>query len=750
MIGKTQTLASICQTLYLAPARRRQNPEKCTMNMRNLLRNLSIAMLSATAIVACDDGPNDANSGDDVVETDTSDATGDVDATESDASDVAELDDDTSGGADVLDVAPDSSADADSDSAPDVPVESPRPDCDPLDPTLCALPWPSSLYLAPDEETTTGLRLQFGDDTFPADPGGLSMRPALFEHLDGYGLGTPMMAQFADLSLEGLPSEAALETSLDEESRSVLLQVNNDGTVTRIPHWAELDETVDSDVRVLFLRSGVIFEPDTRYVVALRNLETTGGTPIAASEAFAALRDNVPSTPDVEARRESFENVFANLEEAGIARDATLTLAWDFHTASFESLHGRLDRSIELAFNALGDDGAPFIEREELYEATRDGADGTDQDDEIAWRVQLVMQSPSVVVSRGPSLGWELNLDENNEPALADEIEVRVRVLVPHSVAEGEPGGVLVYGHGLLGDEEEIELDYLQRIAEQERLILVACPMMGMSAYEASAVLLTTLDMNNFVAIGDGLIQGILQTHVLARSSFTSLPAVLAEIDADITVNPDRVYWWGGSQGGIFGATILATSPDIDRGGLAVPGNNYSTMLQRSVNFERYFEQMRNSYGEGAPVAVLIAAAQLLWDSTDPVNFWSRVVGRAPFEDRPRQALLFVAKGDKQVAVVTNEVLARTYPEIAVMAGYDERVPWGITETAYPHTGSAMILFDFGNAWPLDRANLPPLDVLPDPHPRLIEVESVSGLVNSFLEDGTIVDVCGGDGCNPD
>lgn len=683
------------------------------------------------------DAASDADAG-----VDSSDAAPDVapDAT----SDVADSGDAEADAPEDADVASD--AQADSDAGDPLP-----PDCDPLDPGFCALPWPSSLYLAPDATTVTGYRLQFGADTFPADRGGISMRPELFGHLDGYGLGTPIMALFDALDVTELPGEESIERSMAPESHTVLLRVLTDGSVERVPHWVELDATVpDTDPRVLFLRPAVILEPDTRYVVALRDLRDTSGASIAASAAFAALRDGTDSSEVDAARREHFEGVFALLAEGGVARDATLTLAWDFHTASYDSLHGNLDTSIDLVFAELDGQGAPFVEREELYLSTRDGADGTEQDDEIAWRVQLVMRSPSVVVSRGVSQGWELNRNEDGAIALAEPQDVRVRVLVPHSVAEGEPGGVLVYGHGLLGDEEEIELGYLQRIAEAERLILVACPLMGMSAYEASSVLLTTLDMNNFIAVADGLVQGIVQTHVLARSAVTTLPAVLQEIDSDIGIDTERLFWWGGSQGGIFGATILATSPDIDRGGLAVPGINYSTMLQRSVNFERYFEQLRNSYGRGAPVAVLIAAAQLLWDSTDPVSFWGRLVGRAPFEDRPRQALLLVAKADKQVAVVTNEVLARTFPEVAVMAGYDERIPWGISETAYPHDGTGMVLFDFGNPWPVGRSNQPPLDEFRDPHSRLIEVEAVGALVHSFLTDGSIIDVCGGDGCNPD
>jgi hypothetical protein len=120
-------------------------------------------------------------------------------------------------------------------------------------------------------------------------------------------------------------------------------------------------------------------------------------------------------------------------------------------------------------------------------------------------------------------------------------------------------------------------------------------------------------------------------------------------------------------------------------------------------------------------------------------------------DGRDRDVLLLLSKADKQVAVVTNEILSRTFPEVALMAPYDvERTPWGITQTTYPHTGSGTVLFDFGNPWPTGRANLPPNDPLPDPHPRIAEVNAAGALLQSFFDDGEIIDVCGGDGCRPD
>jgi pimeloyl-ACP methyl ester carboxylesterase len=714
--------------------------------MRSLICITAIASLYACSD---DDSPVPDTTPDAENDADTdatvSDAGADADAT---AEPDSALPDTTDSGTDVGDVTePDGQGGGDTDTGtpePTFPVD----DCDPLDPALCSLPWPSNLYLQPDDTRPTGYTLRFGETTLPANRGGRHVNPEPFARLDGYGWGVPIMTVFPNVDLDGLAGEESLEVSLNEDSKTLLFEVTDDGLV-QVPHWVELDLTVSAPTpQVLFLRPAVVLEPSTRYIVAFRDLLQTDANPVPSSEAFAALRDNIlTEEPAVETRRAAFESMFAELSEAGVER-TSLTLAWDFVTGSEETLHAPVDTATRLALEEIGDAGATLtfdnVERDERPETG-----GENVDDEIAIRIEATMQTPSFVRDLTGS-GADLLLDEDGLPQIQGTDDVFVRIMVPHRAVEGEEVGVIVYGHGLLGNAYEIDAGHLQRVAEELGYVLVSVAMRGMSDDDAVGVLSTTFDMSNFSVIADGLVQGMVQTHVLARTAKTRLPGLLRELDADINIDTDRVHWFGGSQGGIFGTTVLATSPDMRRGILAVPGVNYSTMLQRSINFEVYFEQLRNNYGAGATTAVMIAMAQLRWDFTDPISYWRRLVELGNADTNPSAALLLVSKADKQVAVVTNEIVARTYPEVAVMAPYDtERTPYGITQTPYPHTGSGMILFDFGNPWPTGRANLPPSDPLPDPHPRIAEVTEAAELLRQFLDTGVIIDVCGGDGCTP-
>jgi len=105
-------------------------------------------------------------------------------------------------------------------------------------------------------------------------------------------------------------------------------------------------------------------QDERRYIVAYYNLSLADGTPVQPSEAFRALRDGLPSDdPAVEARRTLFEDIFARLEAAGVPR-GSLQLAWDYSTASMDSIAGRLVAMRDDAFARLPADGRPRTGRE--------------------------------------------------------------------------------------------------------------------------------------------------------------------------------------------------------------------------------------------------------------------------------------------------------------------------------------------------------------------------------------------------
>ena len=51
-------------------------------------------------------------------------------------------------------------------------------------------------------------------------------------------------------------------------------------------------------------------------------------------------------------------------------------------------------------------------------------------------------------------------------------------------------------------------------------------------------------------------------------------------------IDTRRLYYSGGSQGGIAGGALTAVAPDFTRSVLIVPAMNYSLLLTRSIDFD--------------------------------------------------------------------------------------------------------------------------------------------------------------------
>src|SRR5258706_5593396 len=73
--------------------------------------------------------------------------------------------------------------------------------CDGLDTTRCALPWPSSTFTAADPSTATGIKLALSPRALPVHDS-----PAGLNRADGFSVATPLAAGFpvhVDPALDG-------------------------------------------------------------------------------------------------------------------------------------------------------------------------------------------------------------------------------------------------------------------------------------------------------------------------------------------------------------------------------------------------------------------------------------------------------------------------------------------------------------------------------------------------------------------
>jgi hypothetical protein len=623
-------------------------------------------------------------------------------------------------------------------------------DCDPLDESACSLPWPSNLYLRSDTTRATGYTLQFGPTSLPANERGRHPDAEIYQRLDGYGLGVPIMTLFPHLDVSAMADEYTLARSLEPNAPVLLFEVSGT-TLQRVPYFVELDSQESDPARkVLFVRPAVILKEGTRYVVAFRNLHTTAGAAITPSPAFARLRDGMgASDARLAPRQNRFNEVFTLLEGAGVTR-SSLTLAWDFNTASSDALHGTLLRIRDEMLTAMPMGPVLTVDTVTEYARTEDGS-GRAVDANIAFEIAGRFEVPDYLhtVRLNNYSGTVFNRDATGKPFAQGTRHPSFWVRVPWSALDGTPHGLLHYGHGLLGAGTEARAGYLGQLANENHFIVFSANMTGMSGGEVLAVLGALEELGNFRSTAETLHQGLSEWVLLARGMRHRLADLEPIASRGIVIDPVQLYYSGNSQGGILGSTYMAITPEITRGHVGVPGNNFSTLLHRSIDFTRFFTTLRANYPSTIDQAIGIATIQLLWDQTDPVSYLRHVTAE-PFPGTPRHQLLIApAKGDHQVAAFTNEITARSDLGIVVMEHYDrERTPELIELQPYPRTGSAVVLWDFGNPWPAP-GNHTPVDDRADPHEAPRRDPAHNRQLVHFWRTGQIIDVCGGSFCPP-
>lgn len=607
-----------------------------------------------------------------------------------------------------------------------------RLDCEPLAPSTCALPFPSSWFLRDDPTTVTGYRVALGETTLPETlTRGRSIRPESFNTRDGFSVSAAPLVLLPGATATGLARSNSIERSLEASSPTVILDAE---TGQRVAHFVDLDAATGNDQsRALLLRQALPFEHDRRYIVALRDVVDASGAPLQPSEVFRALRDGAEHAhPYVSRRRADFEDLFSRLEAAGVER-STLQIAWDFHTASLEDDTRHLTHMRDDALAIVGAQG-PSYRITELQE---------DVDPHTRLRIDGMMEVPLYLAQAEAGPASRLRLDDMGRPMRMGTAEYPFVVVVPRSASPESPATAVHIGHGLLGSRLEATSEFLRRWANANNRILIATDWIGMASEDTPSILtmLSQGRLEDFGMLPDRLCQGVVNALLLmrmVRGRFADDPAM--QVDGASIVDRSAGYYYGGSQGGIFGGTYMAVTTDVERGILAVPGQSYHLMLDRSVNFDQFGSVMRTSIEDGADIPLVLALVQQLWDRADPGSF-SRHIGSGRLANGQRhEALLLVSIGDHQVTTLSAHVMARAMgaPNLAPV----NRSLFGIEDRTGPIAGSAMIEFDFGlGPEPVD--NLPMREGR-DPHNRIAEIPVAYVMAEQWFRTGVLEQLCEG------
>ena len=636
--------------------------------------------------------------------------------------------------------------------------------CDFTDPSVCLYPWPNDLFTRSDD-SATGRRLNLKRASMPRNKDGKPIDPRDMNRADGFSPGSMLITKVRGLdSLAAarrskLPPIGNLRRSLARRSPVVVIDAR---TRKRHPVWAEIDSNPKRRAdRVLIIRPGKNFTEGRRYIVALRNLKTRTGRTIRPSRGFRIYRDGLRSRNRlVNLRRKRYERMFRTLRRAGVRR-GNLFLAWEFTVASRQSLAGRALHIRDRAFGQLGDTN--------LRDLTVQGSSPTftvdtvqdrtaAEDDRIARRIEGTITVPCFLTN-GCQPGGRFTFDRRGRPEQRGATTFRYYCNIPRSAldpAAPPKARAALYGHGLLGNPAEFDASNVKSMSSEHNVLFCAAAWAGFAAEDVPHILTVLNDLSRFNTVADRMQQGFLQQLFLGRAlihpqGFSSDPAF--QKNGQSVIDTQRLFFDGNSQGGIMGGALTALAPDFERAVLGVPGMNYSTLLQRSVDFDAYSPFLYGGYPKQLERQLWLAQIQLLWDRGE-ANGYAQHMTLRPLPNTPaHHVLMHVAFGDHQVADVTALIMARTIGarvrQPALAAGRSPfSNPWyGVRRIPYyPYDGSALVWWDSGTPPPplVNQPNRAGED--PHSHPRS---EPNARLQKSeFLKvGGGVVRVCGGGPC---
>jgi hypothetical protein len=610
-------------------------------------------------------------------------------------------------------------------------------DCDPIVPSHCGYPYPSSVWTKPNSSMPTGANVYFGKATLPVPSSHTPITKAPFEGRDGFSPGSDILTHLPGATVKGLPDPNTIAASVAKGSPTVLMEAD---TGALVPHFAELDVTPPVDQQAFMIRPALRLKDATRYLVAIRHVVDSKGKALAPSPVFAALRDGTPSNEiSVAPRRALYADILKKLAAHGV-ETSDLQLAWDFTTASKENTTSWLVHMRDSALAYVGGAGPAYT-----ITSTLDNPDP-----EIARRITGMMTVPLYLNQAGPGTGVQINFGADGQPAQNGTASYPFIVQIPNSlVTAGKPGPIIINAHGLFGDESEGQDSYLADIDNREGYVSVAVDLIGMASEDSmTAIDVIAGDAGKFESIVDRLHQGLVNELLAVRmlmGNFASDPAVT--FGGVSMIDPSLRFYRGDSQGGIFGGTFMAISTDITRGLLGEPGAPYNLLLNRSADFGGFLIFLRAQYFSGLDVQLVIDLVDLLWDRAEPDGYVGYIRDDMLPGTPKHDVLIHVAIGDHQVTPLGAHFIARTVGAQNLRAV--NREIFGVPDAPSGFSGSGMVEWSFGLP-PAPITDIP-MTLGADPHDTLRTLTPAQDMADMFFRTGHVVQTCAGAGpCKDD
>lgn len=616
----------------------------------------------------------------------------------------------------------------------------------------CMLPYPSDYFLVDDAAMPSGKRVALTEAAKPKTAGEVSFDVTADNPIDGFSTHQPIMAFFSS----GVTAEGVLfhtddpEKSLLPESKVLLIDAD---TGKPVHVWGEVDlNASEITERAFIVRPFSRLENKKRYIVALQGLlsanEDGSSGPLAqAPQGFARIRDKKAAGDKVLAPiADRYEKeIFPALTSLGVSRDK-LQLAWDFTTGSEELL----TRDLMFMRDEII---AKFEATPPKVTVTKAVENTVMQNDNIWLRIEGTIRVPLYLESA--ELGATIHRDASGKVAQNGETEVTFTLQVPHSAnpvdANFEPMRILEYGHGAFGLQEEINYSFMRNYENTDKYVAAAVDWWGMTEPDRNTVIEKGLsDQAHMFDFVDRLHQGIVNFIALSyalKGPIAALPELQRFGKPLYDVN--KLYYYGISQGAIFGVTMLALNPLLDRGVLGVGGGPYSLNMGRSGSFVPFFALLQSPLQSALTLSKLVMVSQNRWDRVDPMTYAPHLLTNTfPKSPADRHILMQNAIGDHLVNNLSTHLVARA-SGIKMLEGASAPV-WGIDTVAGP-TDDALLFVDYKlPELPGVYCKLPSPDQTPEVHEEVRRNPKIKAQLNAYFQpNGMITNTCDGI-CDPE
>ena len=618
------------------------------------------------------------------------------------------------------------------------------------DPENCLLPFPSDRQAVNDQSTITGRRVALKPEWMPANASGKHVNPVEWNRNDGFSPGQSLIVRVPgiDLAQTGIAGIGDIESSLDADAPIVIW---DNMSKTKVPYFAELDANAaaGSADQVLYIRPAVNYQPGHNYTVGLKGMKNAAGALLPSPAAFDRERDWMLAEDDEALwpgdRADIVPMTFDlyNLHQLGMAIQ-DVYLAWNFTVASTANTTERMLHIRDDALASLGA-AAPAFTVDTVTPNPRDG---------VLKRIQGTFQVPLYLTGAGqPGQGFKTGSD--GLPVRNGSFTAKYDCEIP-TTATTTPSRATIYGHGLFGGLGEVRSGPQAAMVANKGLTYCATDWIGMAEEDIGNALTILNDLSTFNTLPDRSQQGILNTVFLGRLLTDDDGFVSNEWfrnGSDPLIDTSDLFYDGNSQGAVIGGAFVAVDPKVSAGVLGVAGMNYSTLLDRSVDFDPFNQLMVTTYPDRVDQVVSLQLLQMLWDRGETNGYAAHLNGDRNLRGTPdKRVLIHVALGDHQVSTVTAEIEARTAGIPIHRPTYlTDRDPWGddawgLPAIDYGTSSSGLIVWDSGAALP-PQGNVPPRTG-EDPHGDPRNSADSQQQKDQFLRTGgTLIDVCAGAPC---